>query len=234
MVFLENRIFLQGLTMRRRKLLSLKYFIRYVPLSVLVVLCVSLLSYASSCDDVVTRIQKAYEVIQDLSGTFVQKSSIRDLQRTETYRGEFFIKRPLKMKWSYTGEQEQDVFINEDTILIYQKHDKQAFKARFDRETYGQAPLALLGGLGDIHKEFSTSEKDGMLFLKPKQKMGEIVSIEIVPSGDAFPIRSITIHDSYKNKIHIVLENVKVNEGLKDSLFNPSLPKTVTVLDYTS
>ena len=220
--------------MRRRKVLSIKNFMKYFAPSVLCLLSFSLISYASSCDDAVTRIQKAYEGIKDLSGTFVQKSHIRDLKRTETYKGEFFIKRPLKMKWSYIGEQEQDVFIDEDTILIYQKHEKQAFKARFDSETYGQAPLALLSGFGNIRGEFATFEKDGKLFLKPKQKMGEIVSVEIVPSEDAFPIKSITIHDSYENTVDIVLENVKVNEGLKDSLFSPSLPKTVTVLDYTS
>ena len=220
--------------MRRRKILPFKIFLKYFPLSVLCLLYVSCQSYASSCDDAVTGIQKAYEGIKDLSGTFVQKSHIKDLKRTETYKGEFFIKRPLKMKWSYTGQQEQDVFIDENTILIYQKHEKQAFKAQFASETYGQAPLALLGGFGNIREEFTTSEKDGKLLLKPKKKMGEIVSIEIVPSEDAFPIKSITIHDSYGNTIDIALENVKVNEGLNDSLFRPSLPKAVTVLDYTS
>ena len=220
--------------MRRRKVLSLKIILKYSSLFILCLLYFSLVSNASSCDDAVTKIQKAYERIKDLNGSFVQKSHIRDLKRTETYKGEFFIKRPLKMKWSYAGEQAQDVFIDDDTILIYQKHEKQAFKAKFDSETYGQAPLALLSGFGNIRKEFTTSEKDGKLLLKPKGKMGEIVSVEIEPSGDEFPIKSITIHDSYKNTIDIVLDNVKVNEGLKDSVFNPVLPKAVTVLDYTS
>jgi len=220
--------------MRRGNILSLKNILKYYFPSALCLLCFAPVLYASSCDDAVTRIQKAYEGIRDLSGTFIQKSRIKDLQRTETYTGEFFIQRPLKMKWSYTGDQEQDVFIDGDTILIYQKHEKQAFKARFDSETYGQAPLALLSGFGNIREEFTGSEKDGKLFLKPRKKMGEIVSIEIVPSDGVFPIKSITIHDSYENTIDIILDDVRVNEGLKDSLFNPSLPKAVTVLDYTS
>lgn len=137
------------------------------------------------------------------------------------------------MKWSYQGGQAQDVFIYDETILIYQKKEKQAFKASFDRETYGQAPLALLGGFGNIREEFATSEKDGRLFMKPKKKMGEIVSIEIETSDDGFPIRSLTIVDTFKNRIDLVLEDVKVNTGLKDSEFNPSLPKDITILDYT-
>ena len=185
----------------------------------------------ASPDKDIKRIQDAYESIRDMKGSFIQESSIKDLKRTDTYKGKFFIKQPMKMKWSYDGKVNQEVFINGDEIVIYQKNEKQAFRGTFDTDTYGRAPIALLSGFGNIQEEFSISEKNGMLLLKPKKKVSGIKSIELELGRDEFPIRSFTIYDSHENKIVITLEDVKINTGLKDSMFKPSLPKDTTFFE---
>jgi outer membrane lipoprotein carrier protein len=184
---------------------------------------------AASVDVEVIRIQKAYENIKDIRGSFIQKSFLKDLKKTETFKGRFFIKRPMKMKWSYEGGNAQDVLLNNDEITIYQKKEKQAFQGTFDRDTYGQAPIALLSGFGRIQEEFSVSDKKGKLLLKPKKSMGGVLSIEIELSDDAFPIKSFTVIDSYSNRIEMDLADVKINTGLEDALFDPALPKDVTI-----
>lgn len=189
-------------------------------------------SAVSAVDDDITRIQKAYENIKDIKGSFTQKSHIKDLKRTETYGGEFFIKRPHKMKWEYKGKIPQEVIISNDEIIIYQKKEKQAFKSKFDRATYGQAPIALLSGFGMIREEFNVSKKNGKLLLKPKKSMGNIVSIEIETSEGKFPIESFIINDSRSNRIEITLKDVEINTGLEDRLFELSLPKGVTVFEH--
>jgi outer membrane lipoprotein-sorting protein len=196
----------------------------------LVIFTVSAIS-AEFIDEEIQRIQKAYEGISDIKGSFIQKSSIKDLKRTDTYKGQFFIKRPMKMKWEYKGENAQEVFISNDQITIYQKKGKQAFRGTFDRNTYGQAPIALLNGFGRIQEEFFISKKNERLILTPKRSMGGIVSIEIEPSYGEFPISSFIINDSRTNRIEILLKDVKVNSGLKESLFKPSLPKDVKIYD---
>ena len=201
----------------------------YVLLVVFCLLTTSSVAF-SSADEEIARIQKAYESIKDLSGSFVQKSYIKDLKQTETFKGQFFIKRPMKMKWNYKGEQAQEVLINNDEILIFQKKEKQAYRGKFDRDTYGQAPIALLSGFGKVREEFSVTEKNGKLLLKPKKPMGGIISIEIEPSGGDFPIKSFTVNDSYSNRIEMALKDVKINTGLEDRFFELSLPKGVTTL----
>jgi outer membrane lipoprotein carrier protein len=188
-------------------------------------------AFAGDVDEKITGIQKAYEDIRDMSGDFVQKSFIKDLKRTETFKGQFFIKRPMKMKWSYKGENAQDVLINNDLITIYQKKEKQAFRGKFDRDTYGQAPIALLSGFGKIREEFAVSDQKGKLVLKPKKPMGEIISIEIETVEGGFPIKSFTINDSLSNRIEMTLKDVRINSGLEDAFFELTLPKGVTVLD---
>jgi len=188
--------------------------------------------YAMSAEEEVLKIQKAYEHIKDISGNFVQKSYIKDLKRTDTFKGQFFIKRPMKMKWSYKGENPQEVLISNEEITIYQKKEKQAFKGRFDRETYGQAPIALLSGFGKIQEEFTVSEKNGKLILRPRKPMGGILTIEIEPSEGEFPIKSFTINDSLSNRIEMALKDIKVNTGLEDKFFDLSLPKGIAVFEH--
>jgi chaperone LolA len=187
--------------------------------------------FASGADENIARIQKAYEGIRDLKGSFVQKSEIRDLDRTDIYKGEFFIKRPMKMKWIYTGKTAQDLTINGDTVLIYKRGDRQAYKSRFDRGTYGQTPVALLSGFGNIKEEFEVSGNGDTLILKPKKPMGNVAMIKVILSEAGFPIRSFVIHDSRSNVIDIGLRDVKINTGLKDSLFDLALPKDVNVFE---
>jgi outer membrane lipoprotein carrier protein len=183
-------------------------------------------------EDQVTKIQMAYENIKDITGSFVQKSTIKDLKRTDTYHGKFFIKPP-NMKWEYVGNKPQVIYIKTDSILIYQKKENQVIKAKFDRATYGQAPIALLAGLGDIRQEFVVvSDSPDRLVMKPLKPMGNIDHIEVMPSGNEFPIKALIIVDSLSNRIEITLKDVKTNTGLKNALFNFTPPKDATVVEH--
>jgi len=211
-------------------------FLRTVITSVLVICIAGLslpaLSISAGVDDKIEKIQKAYENIKDMKGAFTQKNTIKDLKQTDTYKGEFFIRQPLRMKWLYTGKAAQDIYIGNNIVMIYKKGDKQAYKGKFDKETYGQTPVALLSGFGNIRQEFNISGRGNSLLLTPKKNLGSITSISITVSDDDFPIKSFTIQDGASNVIEIALRDVKINTGLKDSIFEFSLPKGVNVYEY--
>jgi outer membrane lipoprotein carrier protein len=199
--------------------------------------CIAGLAYSpasasSDLDTKIEKIQKAYEKIKDMKGSFTQKNTITDLNKTDTYKGEFFIKQPLRMKWVYTGKSAQDIYISDDTVLIYKKGDKQAYRGRFDKSTYGQTPVALLGGFGNIRQKFNISGTGSKLLLIPKNPLGSVTSITVILSNGQFPIKSFTIQDGRSNIVEIVLDDVKINTGLKDSFFKFSLPADVNVYEY--
>ncbi len=218
--------------MRRKRSCS-TFFL--VVISVAALLTETPVRGASGADFTVETIQKAYENIEDIKGNFIQKSTIKDLKRTDTYKGSLLMKVPSKMRWQYHGDDKQDteVIINGDEMIIYQKSEKQAFRGTFNRESYGHAPIALLGGFGDIEDEFEVSPQEGKLLLKPKRGMGGVVSIEVTPSGGDFPIRSLTIIDKRSNRIDITFKDVVLNSHIKDSSFSFSVPEGVSVYEYT-
>jgi len=185
-------------------------------------------------DEAVSRIQKAYEGITDMKGSFVQKNIIKDLNKSDTYTGEFFVKRPLKMKWAYKGKAAQDLLINNDTVLIYKKGDNQAYRSAFTKEAYGQTPVVLLTGMGNLREEFMVTGKKQVLQLKPRKAMAGIVSITVFLSETGFPIKGFTIQDGRSNTVEIRLNNITINSGLNDSLFDLNLPKGVNVYEQPS
>ena len=203
-------------------------------LTVLALALTSTLSYAADTDDAIARIQKAYEGIKDMKGTFMQKNVIKDLNKTDRYSGEFFIKRPLKMKWAYKGKASQDLLINNDTAVMYKKGDNQAYRSKFNKETIGQSPVVLLTGMGNIKEEFIITGTENILTMKPKNPVAGIVSITLHMSDAEFPIRAFTIQDGRSNIVEIELKDIRINSNIKDSLFDLNLPKGVNVYEQPS
>jgi len=202
----------------------------YILISLLIFSCSTV--FAAAADEEIRRIQDSYAKISDIRGGFIQKSYIKDLKRTDTYKGVLFIKRPSRMRWEFRGEKPQVIIINNDKILIYKKAEKQAYKSAFNRQSYGQAPVALLSGFGNINEEFNVTLKNSRLLLTPKNPMGSIVSIEIEASGEEFPIKSFIINDIRSNRIEIRLKDIRINTGIKDSAFDFSLPEGTNVYEH--
>ncbi len=187
---------------------------------------------AATVNDVVERIQKAYDNIQDLKGTFSQTSYLKDLERVEKYSGEFFIKRPYSMRWSYSKPRDEEVIIRDSVTWIYKKSEKQVLKTTASKGNYNQVPIALLSSLAELKTDFDIALiKEDNLELLPKNRTGFIKKILLeVDSGD-FPIRTLSIFDIHSNRIFISLKNVKVNSGLKDAFFIFKPPPGVEVFD---
>lgn len=197
-------------------------------LSILVI-AMPALSLAFNHEEEASRIQRAYAGFKDITGNFTQKSFIKDLKRTDTYKGRFYIKAS-KFRWEYTGEKPQTIYISGDKLIIHQKNEKQAYITKFDSTTYGQSPIVLLGGLGDIRSDFDISAKDSRLILRPKKPMGNIVQIEVLPSEEEFPIKSLRIIDNLSNRTDIELKDIKLNTGIKDKLFEFTPPEGVSII----
>lgn len=197
----------------------------------LVIFCVLVPIRLLHSSDMVSEIESVYREITDIKGTFKQKSHLRDLDRTETYEGEFFIKIPSKFRWSYRGKAPQEVIVSGNTIIIYQKKENQALKGRFDPSRYGQAPIALLGGFGNLREVFDVREKDNSIILKPKEPMGNIKSIELFYERKGFPIRSFRITDTALNTIEVTLKDVELNTGLSEKVFQFIPPQGVEIIE---
>ena len=192
----------------------------------------STVSYASTLDEVVGRIEKTYSEIKDVKGRFSQTSYIKDLEKTEKYEGEFFIKKPSSMRWNFSKPRDEEIIIKENDIWIYKKSEKQALKSAFSKDAYNHVPIALLNNFGDLKNNFDIKLiKDDTLELTPKRKTGFINKLLLGVNSTDFPVNTFSVFDVYGNKINITIKDVKINSGLEDSIFIFKLQPGVEVFD---
>ncbi|WP_460180379.1 LolA family protein [Thermodesulfovibrio sp. TK110] len=203
-------------------------------LKFLVINLVVIFFFYSFCyaQNALLKLENAYRNINDANGSFIQTSHIKELNKIQQFRGRFFIKGD-KIRWQYTGEFSQIIYLNNKTLIIYDKKRKQAIVSEFSEEKYGQLPLALLSRMADLKKDFEANVKsEKTIILFPKSKMGNIKSIEITLTENDFPVKSMKIIDMLSNTVKIDFSDVKINTSLKDSLFKFSPKKDDTVLKY--
>ncbi len=106
-------------------------------------------------------------------------------------------------------------------------------RTRFSKEAYSQAPIALLGSLGNLKADFDiTMIEDDTLELRPRHRMGVIKKLVLKTSSRDLLIKMLTVFDVYGNKIVIELKDVKINPGLDDALFIFKVPPGVEVFDF--
>ncbi|MCX7794525.1 MAG: outer membrane lipoprotein chaperone LolA [Thermodesulfovibrionales bacterium] len=179
----------------------------------------------------VDKIENAYRDISDISGRFIQMSYLKDIEKKEFYEGEFFIKIPSLFRWSYKGKSPQEVIISGEKLIIYQKKEKQVIRSKFVPSRYGQTPIALLGGFGNIRKDFDIREEKDKVILRPRGDMGNVRNIELYLRDSDFPIKKIKITDTADNIIEIELKDVVINSGLTESLFEFKPPKGVNIIE---
>lgn len=183
-------------------------------------------------EDTLARLESAYKNIKDANGSFIQTSYIKELDKVQKFRGRFFIKED-KVRWQYTGDFSQTVYLDKDTLVIYDRARHQAIKTSFNSQKYGQLPIALLTRMAVIDRDFEIKQKsEDNLLLIPKTKMGNIKTIEIFIQEEPFPIKSMKVTDSSDNSLKIEFNSVKINTNLKDSIFKFIPKKDDTILTH--
>ncbi|MBI5055260.1 MAG: outer membrane lipoprotein chaperone LolA [Nitrospirae bacterium] len=190
--------------------------------------------HAATADEIVQGMQKRFAEIRDVKGSFSQTSYLKDLERTETYSGTFFIKKPSQLMWEYKTPRDEKVIISGTETWIYKKAQKQAIKTKFSKEAYSQVPIALLNSIENLSADFDARpmEKD-MLDLVPKHRIGFIKEIHLKPDSKNFPIKTLKVFDTYGNIITIELKEVRTNTKLDDALFMFTPPQGVEVYDMS-
>ncbi|MBF0337145.1 MAG: outer membrane lipoprotein carrier protein LolA [Nitrospirae bacterium] len=200
-----------------------------------VAILVSLMHTRTGAEDTrgkfLARVKEVYSTLKDVKGHFNQTSRLKDLGKEMNFRGEFFIKIPNRLFWYYDGDQVQEVYVNDNVLIVYQKKLSQAIRTRYDAQTMGQSPIALLSGLKDVEKHYDITDINGALRLVPKTEFNNMKHFDIYPSESGFPIKKIIVTDLKDNTIEITLKDVRLNTNIIDETFTFTPPKDTKIVD---
>ncbi|MEW6410104.1 MAG: outer membrane lipoprotein carrier protein LolA [Nitrospirota bacterium] len=199
---------------------------------------------AVTLNELIVLIQSSYENTSDIQASFLQESFIKTMGTIKKAEGRLYIKKPGRMLWSYKKPDRQDILITGNDVLIYKYEERQVIRSHLGLE---KTPATFLAGMGRLRDDFNISyavrdcNKEGYYHLEliPKAK-GSItrVLLEIrawkgYKNEDKvrYITSGFTLTDIIGNTTKIVLKNVEINRGIKDSVFQVKIPEGAEIIE---
>jgi outer membrane lipoprotein carrier protein len=191
-------------------------------------------------DSVAKQVQAHYQTIKDFTADFSHTYEGGVLRRKTTERGVVLIKKPGRMRWTYT-QPEQKVFVS-DGIKIYAHvpADRQVTVSSMPTGDKASTPILFLVGKGDLTRDFTVSYAEpiaGMTFpagssalkLTPRVKVPEYEWLILVVDT-SLKLQMLVARDSQSGTSTFTFTNLKENVGLKDSQFTFTIPRGADVI----
>jgi len=170
------------------------------------------------------------------SADFVQETTLKALNITDSATGNMMVKYPGMMRWEYEKPDKQIIITDGKLLWIYRPEDNQVM--------IGEAPVFFGEGKGAgflsdmtvLKKKFNVTLKktslDGLIELKliPKKKAFDISAIYLYLSKKTFIITEIVTCNTYDDKTSIKLYYIEFTKNMKDTEFAFTLPEGVDIL----
>ena len=191
-------------------------------------------------DDIVQKLQHAYEKTEDFKANFLQETTIKSIKKTEIEEGSVFFKNPKNMLWNYTKPRAKKLVINRHTAWLYLPQEKVAYWQKSDNIFQSKALIKFLSGLGKLKDDFSIKyaepnalDKNGnyLLLLIPLEKNTILNPLQINVDKSKFYILQVNFDDALGNSTSIKFSNIFINNGLTDKMFQFQPPAGVSIFN---
>ena len=187
----------------------------------------------------VKKLEQAYESLQDMQAVFQQETRSGAIAVVQQAVGRVYFKKGGKMLWHYETPEEQLIVLDGKTLWIYQPVEKQAMKNNFS--IIPQHIVAdLFRGKMDVLDKFTvipvprgTNDTSDLVVL-------ELVPIESDPTvrklvlwldPTSYLVRKTLLTDGFGNCTELTFQEIKVDQGLSDSVFAFTPPSDVDVFE---
>jgi outer membrane lipoprotein carrier protein len=211
---------------------------------------------AAALKDVVAAVEKSYNSLTDMQASFSQKTFLPSVKKEQKGNGTLSLRKnpggAAMFRFEYTKPR-QLIVSNGKTVWFYLPENKQVMQTDVSKlfEGGNSVTLNYLTGIGRISRDFTiTSLNNGrdaaenyLLELVPKKPSRNLAKLQLTVSAEAverylkegtapktFPIISSVVFDPFGSKTAIEFSNVRVNRGLRGSLFTFRAPEGVEVI----
>ena len=189
-----------------------------------------------SVDQILDEVEKIYTAA-GFSADFIQASTIKAMDITDSAAGKLSVKYPGKMRWVYQTPEEQIIVSDGEHLWIYRPQDNQVLRGQA-ATFFGDGKGA--GFLSDIRKirdDFSITLEDirfgdfYSLVMVPRQKTWDLVRINLLVSKQDYHITQVYTYNAYEDVTRIEFSNLVFNGAMEPSLFEFKMPDNVDILE---
>jgi outer membrane lipoprotein carrier protein len=183
-------------------------------------------------------IQRRYEQIRDFRADFTHTYEGGVLRKKTVERGEMTIRKPGRMRWTYTSP-EQKVFVSDGLKLYsYVPADKQVYVATLPTGDDATTPALFLAGKGQITRDFTASPVtvaeapagSAAVKLTPVKAEREYETLVLVVDRASLQWRMLITTDRQGGTSSFAFTNLRENTGVSDREFVFTIPRGVDVI----
>jgi outer membrane lipoprotein carrier protein len=184
------------------------------------------------------KVQQRYNGIKDIQADFVQTYEGGVLRTKTTERGTVAIKRPGKLRFTYTKPEKKEFVSDGVRLYAHMVADKQVIVSPAPGPDQGDIPAMFLAGQSDLARDYTPTftqlpgAAPGLLTLQlvPKKKSTEYENIGIGVDPKTLQIQFLTAVDTQGGRSSFAFSNLKENQGLSDKEFVFRIPRGVDVV----
>lgn len=184
------------------------------------------------------RLQARYDAITDFSADFVQTYRGGVLRKTTTESGTVAIKKPGRMRWTYTRPEDKLFVADGRKMYIYVPADRQVIVRDMPAGDEAATPILFLVGKGQLTRDFEVAYTDlpgapaGSVALKltPRTPQRDYESITLVVEARTLRLQMLVARDSQGGTSTFTFRNLKENVGLPDKIFSFVIPRGADVI----
>jgi outer membrane lipoprotein carrier protein len=199
------------------------------------ILCLSVFALAADAakdaKSLARKVDQRYNAMRTLRMDFIEQLETAGVRKRES--GVLELKKPGRMRWSYTQPQEK-VFVSDGkTAYFYVPGERQARKAPVKKLDDLQSPLRYLLGKSRIADELEGLKLDGnVLSGTPKHLKDRVEKVELTVTPDGL-IQRIVIEEVDDTRTDFAFTNIQENAAIADTQFRFTPPAGTEIVEST-
>jgi outer membrane lipoprotein carrier protein len=189
-----------------------------------------------AAEELARALQQRYGKVRDFSADFVHSYRGGALRTQVTERGTMAIKKPGKMRWTYTAPEKKTFVSDGIKIYSYIPQDRQVIVSSVPTGDEATTAVMFLAGKGDVARDFTASYAQGgpagtwPLKLVPRKAERDYDTLVLALDPGTLQIRALTTTDRQGGESTFTFTNLKENRGLSDKDFVFRIPRGVDVI----
>ena len=181
-------------------------------------------------------IQDRYAKVRDFTADFTLTQSNVLLPRGTTDKGQVRIKKPLRMRWTYTTSDKQQFVSDGAELYSYNPADRLVTVTPLPSGNNTSTALLFLAGRGDLTRDFLPSMPaeqpagEWWLTLRPAgNRRADFTTLTLEVARGSYELRGFSFVDDQGGTSRFRFANLRENRGLRDAEFMFQIPKGVDV-----
>lgn len=188
-----------------------------------------------SAADLAARVQARYATIGDFTADFSQRQTNPLLPKPVDERGTVKVKKPGRMRWTYTTGDHNEVISDGTMIYAYFRPDRYVTVTPMPKPDEASTALLFLTGRGDLSRDFIASlpadhpPDEWRLVLRPRTRQADFETLTLEVDRDSLAFRGLVVVDEQGGMSAFRFTNMRENVGLSDDVFSFAIPRGVEV-----